>query len=202
MDAEWLRLQFKLYPEKSKADLAAALGLDRPAISKILAGTRQIKATEYAGMRRFFDLPVDGERATTRGNRYVLEPLVTDGMADHGGADGDSGQWVMPASLFANRTRGPAAQIRVFTVSDKAMIPDLMPGENVLVDMADTTPSPPGFFLLSDGVGHIIRQCAIIPGSRPALLRLTALNGAYEAYELPMSAHPLSGRVIAKLQWL
>jgi len=83
MDSTWLKTQFKLNPEKNKAGLAKVLGLGAPAISKILAGERQIKAAEYMLMRRYFGLPVDGEsaaqgsssRAGGHDDRYVLEPL-------------------------------------------------------------------------------------------------------------------------------
>ncbi|MBU0859628.1 MAG: LexA family transcriptional regulator [Alphaproteobacteria bacterium] len=200
MDNQWLHTQFTLHPDKTKADLARALGLDRPAISKILAGTRQIKATEYAGMRRFFGLPVDGERAVDRGQSYVIQPLES-GLKEPavaGGADA----WVMPASLFAHRTRTAPENIRIFTVQDNAMRPDLMPGETVLVDMADVTPAPPGIFLVSDGLGHIIRQCAPVPQARPPQIRLSALNAQYESYSLSPDRAGIIGRVIAKLQWL
>lgn len=56
MDSQWLQLQFRLNPDKTKADLARALGLEPPAISKILAGNRQIKAQEYVKMREFFGM--------------------------------------------------------------------------------------------------------------------------------------------------
>lgn len=45
-----------MHPKKTKAQLARLLGLEPPAVSKILAGTRQIKAQEYMKMREFFCL--------------------------------------------------------------------------------------------------------------------------------------------------
>ena len=199
MDNLWLQTQFRLNPEKTKADLAEALGLDRPAVSKILAGTRQIKAAEYAGMRRFFGLPVDGERAARAGSTVTLQPLAQ-GLADS--AAGTDDGWVMPASVLAQRTRGKPENIRIFTVQERAMAPDLLPGETVLVDLADVTPSPPGIFVVSDGLGHIIRRCAHVPHSQPAQIRMTAADAQYEAHTIAAAQAGIVGRVIAKLQWL
>jgi hypothetical protein len=203
MDNQWLKTQFSLHPDKSKAELARALGLEPPAVSKILAGTRQIKAHEYVAMRRFFGLPVDGDRAA-RGMRgadsYVLEPLAAPGMTE---GEGDkSGEWVIPAQLFVHRTQAPPEQIRIFTVRDSAMAPDFSPGETVLVDLSDTRPSPPGLFVVSDGVGPIIRHCAVVPQSSPPDIRLSARNPLYESFTQPLGQAAMIGRVIARLQWL
>jgi transcriptional regulator with XRE-family HTH domain len=199
MDSLWLQTQFRLNPEKTKADLADALGLDRPAVSKILAGTRQIKAAEYAAMRRFFGLPVDGERAARPGATVTLQPLTT-GLSDNNAGVDDG--WVMPASVLAQRTRGKPENIRIFTVQERAMVPELMPGETVLVDMADVTPSPPGIFVVADGLGHIIRRCAHVPQSNPPQIRITAADAQYESHTIGLSRAGIVGRVIAKLQWL
>lgn len=211
MDSQWLKTQFSVNPGKTKAGLAKALNLDAPAISKILAGTRQIKANEYIGMRKFFGLPVDGEQATS-GNRdksYVLAPLTKDKEQEEKNinqalydAPVPEENWVMPASLFKNRTTANPEQIRIFSIQENAMVPDFMPGEHVLVDLSDVKPSPPGVFLVSDGLGHMIRQCAYVPHSDPPEIKLSAVNSKYEPYTLPLEKTKIIGRVIAKLQWL
>lgn len=211
MDSQWLNTQFRLNPEKTKAGLAKALNLDAPAISKILAGTRQIKAHEYIGMRKFFGLPVDGEYAASgdRTKSYVLAPLSEDEEQEkkHTGqalydAPAPEDNWVMPASLFKSRTVAGPEQIRIFSVQENAMAPDFMPGEPVLVDLSDTKPSPPGVFLVSDGMAHIIRQISYVPHSDPPEIKLSAASPKYEPYTLSLKRTKIIGRVIAKLQWL
>lgn len=200
MDHEWLKTQFKLHPEKNKAELAKALGLEPPAISKVLAGKRQIKAHEYVAMRRFFGLPTDGERAVNRTeNAYVLEPLEQQMQDRDDGADDDA--WVIPAHIFENKTKAPPEKIKIFEVHGDAMVPDFLPGSHVLVDLSDVKPSPAGEFVVSDGHGHIIRQCAYVPHSDPPEIRLTALNKNYDAYTLMFEKTEIIGRVIAKLEW-
>lgn len=211
MDSEWLKTQFRLHPERTKAELAQALGIGAPGISKILAGTRQIKAHEYVAMRRFFGLPTDGERAVSAGGaraggHYVLSPLAP-ALHDRERGDGDDAEdpaeaWMMPAGLLKSRTRAAPDKIRIFPVQETAMMPDLSPGEQVLVDLSDTRPSPPGLFVVSDGMGHIIRSCAHVPHSSPPAVRLSASDPKYEAYTLPLDRAGIIGRIIARLEWL
>lgn len=209
MDAQWLKTQFSLHPDKTRADLARALMLDPPAISKMLAGGRQIKAHEYVSMRKFFDLPTDGERAAQAG--YRLQTLSgarnistageagTPGMAERDRAE-DQDAWIMPARLLEARTAAPPEKIRIFNIRDNSMEPDFAVGAQVLVDLSDVTPSPPGVFVLSDGLGHVIRQCDIVPGETPLTVNVQARTGT--SFRLPLDKTAIVGRVIARLDWL
>jgi hypothetical protein len=201
MNADWLKAQLALNPALSKADLARALALDAPAISKILSGNRQIKAEEYVAMRRFFGLPNDGGKAAQAGGAsgYVIAPLPADGLREKSGA---GGEWVMPADLISRHTKAPPEKIKIFTVGEKAMQPDFAEGEQVLVDLSDTDPRSPGFFVVHDGFSHIIRHCAYVPHSKPARVRMTAQSAKIAPFETEAKNAALTGRVIAKLQWL
>jgi hypothetical protein len=198
MDSEWLNAQFRLNPEKSKADLAKVLKIGAPAVSKMLAGTRQIKANEYLAMRHFFGMP--NYSAAGRGSGYVLAPLTQE--LGEKKSDTRDEAWIMPASLLRAHTQAAPEKIRIFTVQENAMAPDFMPGEQVMVDLSDTRPSPPGVFVVSDGLGHIVRQCEYMPHSSPPTVRLSARGGSYEPHTLPLAKAGIVGRVIAKLQWL
>lgn len=204
MDHQWLQSQFKINPDKTKADLARALKLDAPAISKILAGTRQIKAAEYVAMRRFFGLPTDGAGFSAQGNdksRYVIGAL--DGaMSETAQNETDQDAWIMPARLFENRTAATAENIKIFTAQEDAMQPDIMAGEHIVVDLSVTKPSPAGIFLLSDGVGQIIRQCEFVAHSDPPQIKVSARLDKYDSYIIEYQRVEMIGRVIAKLQWL
>jgi len=209
MDDQWVKTQLKLHPEKTKADLARFIGLEPPAVSKILNGSRQIKAHEYIKMRSFFGMVNDGNKAVSRAHdyksssqdSYVIEPLANNEMHDST-APLSNNNWIMPASIVGRHTKTPPEKIKLFAVEGNAMDPDFASGEQVLVDTSDTKPSPSGFFVLSDGMGHIIRQCEYIPHSTPALIKISARNSQYESYEIELKKTELIGRVIAKLQWL
>jgi hypothetical protein len=203
MDSEWLKLQFRLHPDKNKAGLADALGLGAPAVSKILSGGRQIKAAEYITMRRYFDLPVDGDKGVRPAmlpNHYVVAPMPAAGMEEKETPPPED-SWTIPARLLKPHSVAPD-QVRIFTVQQADMAPDFLSGEHVLVNMADVTPSPPGAFLVSDGMGHIIRRCEYVPHSNPPLVKLSAASGMYDSHTLPLKDAGLVGRLIAKLQWL
>ena len=97
MDSQWLKEQFDCNPDKSKAGLARALNLEPPAISKILNGTRQIKAQEYNLMRQYFGLPIDGENASgIPDNSYKLETLAG---GNQGFNESDKSGWSQILSL-------------------------------------------------------------------------------------------------------
>jgi hypothetical protein len=196
MDSQWLKTQFDLNPAKSRADLARALELDPPAISKMLAGGRQIKAHEYVAMRRFFDLPVDGARAVAGG--YQLQTLAS-GLSERESVD-DQDAWIMPARLLESKTDAPPEKIRIFTVRDNSMEPDFAVGTQVLVDLSDTMPSPPGVFVMSDGVGPVLRQCDIVPGEAPLQVNVSSRSGV--SFRLSVDKASTIGRVIARLEWL
>ena len=202
VDSDWLKSQFRINPDKTKAGLAKALGLDAPAISKILAGSRQIKAHEYVGMRAYFGLPVERDKITATGRQtYTLTPLNEADLHDQDQA-GEADAWIMPASLFEKRTKAPPEQIRIVTVQGDSMAPDFPGGDHVLVDLSDRNPSPAGVFLVSDGVGQMIRQCEHIPHAVPPTLRISARNEKYAPYEIAHDKAAILGRVIAKLEWL
>lgn len=202
MDSQWLNKQFELNPDKSKAGLAKALGLEPPAISKILKDMRQIKAHEYAIMRRYFGLPVDGETSLEkRKHSYVLKPLQNDNFEDANYEQGES-EWVIPAGVMKQHTKAVNGAVKVFEVDENIMGPDFKRGEHVLVDLSDKTPSPPGIFVVSDGFGYLVRQCEFIPGSAPPEVRVSAKDGTFQPQILKQGEFKIIGRVIAKLQWL
>lgn len=210
MDKQWLETQFCLNPEKTKAALAKALNLEPPAISKMLSGTRQIKAAEYVGMRKFFGMTTESGQAKPYLERaYQVKPLQTqaqalyDSRADGGVKEAEAQDaWVMPASFFEKRTQAPAEKIRFFEVKDKAMMPDIDAGDHVLVDLSDKKPSPAGLFVLYDGIGTVIRQCEFIPQSDPLKLRISAHNSQFRSYQVEFDKTEILGRVIARMKWL
>jgi hypothetical protein len=203
MDSQWLKTQFSVHPDKTKADLAKALGLEAPAISKILGGARQIKAQEYLSMRRFFGLPVDGETAVKpSSSAYTIEPLENNpGLGEEPHRPQDD-EWVIPANILNTRTQAPQEKIKKFQVRESAMEPDFKQGEHVLVDLTDQNPSPPGVFVVSDGFGYMVRRCEFIPKTNPPEIKISAKSNGFHSQTLKLGDFTIIGRVIAKLQML
>ena len=106
----------------------------------------------------------------------------------------------MPARLLESKTAASPDKIKIFTVRDNSMEPDFAVGTQVLVDLSDTMPSPPGVFVMSDGVGPVLRQCDIVPGEEPLQLNISSRSGV--SFRLGMNKASITGRVIARLEWL
>lgn len=203
MDARWLQTQFDLNPDRTKAHLANELGLEPPAISKILKGTRQIKAHEYIVMRRYFNLPVDGENAVA--NQSVIQPLAHDEQASFlsdGGKQSDDENWIIPQSILRQHTKTTADKIKIFTIQENLMEPAFKRDDPVLVDLSDQFPSPPGVFIISDGYSFLARQCEIVSGARPPEVKISAHDKGFTQQSVQLDDIQIIGRVIAKLQWL
>ena len=200
MDERWLKIQFELYPEKSKADLARTLNLEPPAISKILGGIRQIKAPEYILMRAFFGLPSDGEKAAQpSSDAFIVDALSPQSQLHE---EDSPSQWVIPAEIMQKRTDTGPEHIKSFRVEDNMMMPEFNRDEHVLVDLSDCSATPPGTFVVSDGFGFMLRNCEHIPNSEPVKIKITALKESFEPQKLTLDEFQIIGRVIAKLQWL
>ena len=209
MDSQWLKTQFEAQPDKNKVDLARALGLEAPAISKILANKRQIKAHEYIIMRKFFGLPVDGQNTVQpHKNAVVLESLKTKAINSNKSRlreksdDMSQEDWIMPAHVIGQRTNAPPEKIKIFQVNESRMEPHFKKGEHVVVDLTDKNPSPPGAFIISDGFGYMIRHCEFVPKSKPPRIKISAATTGFQPQTLDSSDFEIIGRAIAKLQWL
>lgn len=197
MDSHWLQMQFALYPDRTKADLAKALGLEPPAVSKILNGTRQIKAQEYAVMRRFFGLPVDGQAATAPRLNSSGDLAVATDLSDR--AEGlDIEGWGAAGAPSKDAPR----RVRLFIVRETTMAPEFKLGESVLVDLEDCLPSPAGVFLISDGFGQMIRRCSVVPRSQPPEVSISAHAKNFLSQTLLLSDIKILGRVFARVHML
>ncbi len=204
MNSQWLKEQFECNPDKSKAGLARILKLEPPAISKILNGTRQIKAQEYNLMRQYFGLPIDGQNTSSLPeNSYRLDTLESgeQALAEPQTAMSEH-SWVIPADILSARTQSPPEKIKIFNVQESFMEPDFRRGEHVLIDQSDKAPSPPGTFIISDGFGVMLRHCEYVPNSNPVEIRISAASQTFQTQVLQEQDFEILGRAIAKLQWL
>lgn len=197
MDSKWLKLQFKLKPEKSKAALARALNLEPPAVSKILSGTRQIKANEYIQMRKFFGLDSSEVSNDINNKSYVIKTL--DGLSENSKQQGD---WSIPASILEKKTNAPPEKIKIFLIEEDVMEPDLRKGEYVVVDMSDITPDPAGVFVISDGFGYVVRNCCYKSKASRTKILVSANKEDFEPQALQASDITIAGRVIGIMHWL
>lgn len=110
-------------------------------------------------------------------------------------------RWSMPRELIKGHTTASASALRIITVFGDSQTPDYMPGDRIMVDTADRTPSPPGTFIVWDGMALVVKRIELIPNSSPPTLRLISSNPLYRTYEIPFDQLQIQGRVIGKWQW-
>lgn len=87
------------------------------------------------------------------------------------------------------------AQLRMMHVEGDSMVPTLLDGDTVLVDMTRRTPNPPGIFVLDDGIGLVAKRLEHIANSDPPAVRVISDNSFYSPYERTAEEIHIVGRI-------
>jgi phage repressor protein C with HTH and peptisase S24 domain len=85
--------------------------------------------------------------------------------------------------------------LRIMRVGGDSMEPTLLDRDKVLVDLTKKTPSPPGIFVLHDGMGLVAKRISIIPRSEPLRLRIVSDNSRYDPYDVTVDEANIVGRI-------
>lgn len=101
-----------------------------------------------------------------------------------------------PAQSFREAYGMPATHIRILAVRGNSMEPELWPGQRVMVDTADRTPSPPGVFVVWDGLGLVVKYIEVIANSDPMRVRISSAHPAFKSYERTLDEAFVNGRVV------
>ncbi|HEY5209913.1 MAG TPA: LexA family transcriptional regulator [Stellaceae bacterium] len=122
------------------------------------------------------------------------------------GLTGDSERvidtWQIPSAIVRAYSTAPASDLRIITVMGDSMEPALQPGQRVMVDTGDRKPSPPGIFVVWDGLGLVVKRVQMLPHSDPARVKITSDNPKYDPYERTIDEAYIQGRVIGQWRWL
>ncbi len=110
-------------------------------------------------------------------------------------------RWVVPTGLLRAHTTAGHEHLRIIRVYGDSMLPVFRPGDRLLVDTSDRLPSPPGIFVLWDGLGIVVKRLEFVPYSDPATIRLISDNTSYETYSRALSEITINGRVIGRWDW-
>jgi len=109
---------------------------------------------------------------------------------------GDGTALAFPPMLLRRITSAPTSSLRLITISGDSMAPTLEDGDMVMIDTGRTSPSPPGIFILDDGVGLVAKRVDAVPNSFPQQLRLSSDNPAYSNYQRRIDEVRILGRVV------
>ena len=135
--------------------------------------------------------------------RLVHVPLLAVEVSAGGGgfdyvAEEAAAGWPFDRRRLGALYDGAPDDLRLVTVRGESMSPVLEDGDMVLVNTSDTQPSPPGTFVLFDGVGLMVKSLELLPGNSTAepMVRISSANTHYSAYQRRLVEIDIKGRII------
>lgn len=123
-------------------------------------------------------------------------------------ADDEKNTWAFPEYWLRAELDAAPSDIKIITIrgdsgqSDPPKATDVNPGDKVLVNVADRRPSPPGLFVVFDGLGLVAKRLEYIAKSKPPVVRVSSNNTVYTPTEMPIEELSIQGRIVAKWQRL
>jgi phage repressor protein C with HTH and peptisase S24 domain len=94
-----------------------------------------------------------------------------------------------------NTLRSDPTHLRIMHVEGDSMMPTLQDRDIVLVDTSRRSPTPPGIFVLHDGMGLVAKRLEHIPNSDPPRVRIVSDNQHYSPYEGMAEEINIVGRI-------
>ena len=86
-------------------------------------------------------------------------------------------------------------KLRIMHVEGDSMMPTLQNDDIVLVDTGRRIPSPPGIFVLHDGMGLVAKRLEHIPHSDPPMVKIISDNNRYTPYQCTADEVNIVGRI-------
>ncbi len=144
----------------------------------------------------------DGE--TPPGAMFTVQEIQTQASAGGGAiveAENGGEVWGFPSDWARVELRAGQNELRIVTiVGDSMANPDdplcLFSGDKVVVNIGLRTPSPPGAFVIWDGLGLVAKRAEIVPNSDPPRVKISSANRAYEPYERTIDEAHIVGRIL------
>lgn len=98
-------------------------------------------------------------------------------------------------SWIVHDLKADPANLRIMHVEGDSMMPTLHSGDVVLVDLSRKSPTPPGIFVLFDGMGLVAKRLEHIPNNDPPKVRVISDNTFYSPYERTADEVSIIGRI-------
>lgn len=203
--------------ELSPKRLSVAAGLSETAVKDIFSGkSENPKDDTLAKLAKKLGCTVadlTGDRPAARRtvqqadvvsiNELDVHVAAGAGMADDAGglmkaheASAVVGVHTYPTESFREAYGVNPSHIRIIPVRGTSMEPELWAGQRVMVDIEDTTPSPPGIFVVWDGLGLVLKYVEVVANSDPVRVRISSAHQAFKAYERNLGEAFINGRVV------
>lgn len=125
------------------------------------------------------------------------------------GQDAIRSWWEIPES-YIFELKMKRANARIIEVQGDSMYDpaypgapgSIFPGDRLIMDIGDNQPSPPGPFVVWDGLGVVVKMVEVLPQTEPLRLRMMSRNPHYSPYEVLADESRIIGRVKAKISIL
>lgn len=146
------------------------------------------------------------------GFQYPLATLTEVDVRASAGAgavvdyENDAHTWGFPEYWLRAELSARPAELRIITIEGDSMLSDpprrddLEPGDKVIVNIADRSPTPPGIFIVHDGLGLVAKRVHYLPDSDPPAIRITSNNERYPDYERSLDEAHVLGRIVGRWQ--
>lgn len=106
--------------------------------------------------------------------------------------------WILPSRDIEAYTTAPERALKIVRQIGDSMEPTIAPGTPLLLDLGDRVPSPPGVFLIHDGVAPVVRRLEVLIGSEPTMVAIKCDNARYETHHRALADVHIAGRVIGR----
>ena len=137
------------------------------------------------------------------GNQAMSSVPFLDIQASAGGgtlvdapADTPTAALAFPHPWLRKISPSKTEALKLITISGDSMAPVLEHGNTVMLDTDQTRPSPPGIFILFDGLGLVAKRIELVPSTSPQVLRICSENQAYTNYQRTIDEVQIIGRVV------
>lgn len=112
------------------------------------------------------------------------------------------GSWSFPELWLRTELRASVSELRIITIDGDSMEGILRSGDKVIVHIGRTEPSPPGIFILFDGIGLVAKRLEFMEGSDPPTVRISSSNTSYPPYERTVDEINIVGRIVGRWERL
>lgn len=162
--------------------LAEAAGVDPPGNKRLGAETTPRKAPS--------------------GQIIELDVRASSGAGSVVEYEGEKHRWSFPEEWIRAELNTQPGNLYIITIAGDSMPGVLEPGDKAIINVADRQPTPPGTFIIHDGLGLVAKRVEHIDHSDPPTIRISSTNPAYGPYERTLDEAQIMGRVVARWERL
>jgi hypothetical protein len=113
-------------------------------------------------------------------------------------------QWFFPSSWLKGEMRLSLQFTDIISIDGPSMLPDLSPGDRVLIDRSNQDPKQDAIFAIRDGDSVIVKHVQLMRNSDPPRIICRSSNPKYEPFELILDGDNVAiiGRVAGRISRL